>query len=82
MRLDKFLKNSRLMKRRTVAKEAADGGRIAINGRVAKAGSDVKPGDRLRIAFGQQTVEVEVLSVPEVVRKEQAESMYRIVGEE
>lgn len=81
MRLDKFLKNSRIIKRRTVAKEAADGGRITVNGKVAKAGTNVDVGDRLVIAFGNQTMRLEVLDVPEVVRKDDAEGMYRLLGE-
>lgn len=82
MRLDKYLKNARIIKRRTVAKEAADGGRITVNGRVAKAGTDVEIGDRLVITFGNGTMQIEVLSVKEVVKKEEAESLYRLVGEE
>lgn len=82
MRLDKFLKNSRIIKRRTVAKEAADGGRIEVNGRVAKAGTDVVPGDMIQIAFGNKKMTLEVASVPETVRKEQAQDMYRLIGEE
>ncbi|MDD7543731.1 MAG: RNA-binding S4 domain-containing protein [Peptoniphilaceae bacterium] len=79
MRIDKFLKNSRIIKRRTIAKEAADSGRITINGKVAKAGSEVRPGDRVHIAFGTNPFDLEVLSVPEAVRKEDAQSMYRIL---
>jgi len=82
LRLDKFLKNSRIIKRRTVAKEAADGGRIEVNGRVAKAGTDVAPGDMIQIAFGNKKMTLEVASVPETVRKEQAQDMYRLIGEE
>lgn len=82
MRVDKFLKNSRLIKRRTVAKEAADGGRIDVNGRTAKAGTEVVVGDTMKIAFGNKTVEIEVLAIPETVRKEQAQDMYRVIGEE
>ena len=63
MRLDKFLKVSRLIKRRTVANEACDNARVTVNGRPAKASYDVKPGDVLRIAFGQRTLAVEVLAV-------------------
>ncbi len=77
MRLDKFLKVSRLIKRRTVANEACDGGRIQVNGRVAKAGYDVKVGDRIEIAMGGRTVAVEVLRVAEAVRKDDAADMYR-----
>lgn len=77
MRLDKYLKVSRLIKRRTVANEACDGGRIQLNGRVAKAGAEVKPGDVIEIALGARTVRVEVLAVSETVRKDDAAAMYR-----
>lgn len=82
MRVDKFLKNARLIKRRTVAKQAADGGRIGVNGRTAKAGTEVAAGDTMKIAFGNKTLEIEILAVPETVRKEQAQEMYRVIGEE
>ena len=72
MRLDKFLKVSRLIKRRTVANEACDNARVTVNGRPAKASCDVKPGDVLRIAFGQRTLAVEVLAVADAVRKDDA----------
>ena len=77
MRLDKFLKVSRLIKRRTVANEACDNGRISINGRVVKASYEVKPGDRLELAMGAHTLTVEVLQVAEAVRKDDASAMYR-----
>ena len=77
MRLDKFLKVSRLIKRRTVANEACDNGRISINGRVVKASYEVKPGDRLELAMGARTLTVEVLQVAEAVRKADAAAMYR-----
>ena len=77
MRLDKFLKNSRLIKRRTVAKEACDMGRIVVNGRVQKASYDVKPGDTVEIRFGQRLLKVEVLSVNEHANKADAALMYR-----
>jgi ribosomal 50S subunit-recycling heat shock protein len=77
MRLDKYLKVSRLIKRRTVANEACDNGRISVNGRVVKASYDVKVGDRLEITMGTRTVAVEVLQVAEVVRKDDASAMYR-----
>ena len=77
MRLDKFLKVSRIIKRRTVANEACDGGRVSVNGKIAKAGLDVKVGDIIEIAFGNNTTKVEVLSVQESVRKEDAGSMYK-----
>mgnify|MGYP000787684080 FL=1 len=79
MRLDKFLKVSRLIKRRTVANEACDNARVTVNGRPAKASYDVKPGDVLRIAFGQRTLAVEVLAVADAVRKDDATAMYREV---
>jgi ribosomal 50S subunit-recycling heat shock protein len=77
MRLDKYLKVSRLIKRRTVANEACDAGRVMINGKPAKAGSNVKAGDKITINFGNKNVEVEVLSVQETVRKEEAKEMFR-----
>lgn len=77
MRLDKYLKVSRLIKRRTVANEACDNERIAVNGRPAKASYDVKVGDILEIRFGQKTLKVEVLAVAEAVRKDDAAAMYR-----
>ncbi len=76
MRLDKYLKVSRLIKRRTVANEACDAGRITVNGKVAKASLSVKPGDEIEIAFGAKTVKVKVLSVAETVRKEEAKDMF------
>ncbi len=79
MRLDKFLKVSRLIKRRTVANEACDAGRVMVNGNVAKAGTNVKPGDIIEIGFGTKSVKVEVLDVQETVKKEQAEELYRYV---
>ncbi len=81
MRIDKFLKVSRVIKRRTVANEACDGGRVSINGRVAKAGSDVKPGDIIEVSFGGSKTKFEVLNVAETVRKENAGEMYRIITE-
>lgn len=77
MRLDKYLKVSRLIKRRTVANEACDGGRVQLNGRPAKAGAEVKPGDIIEISLGSRTVRVEVLEVAEAVRKDDAAAMYR-----
>ena len=77
MRLDKFLKVSRLIKRRTVANEACDNGRISVNGRVVKASYDVKVGDRIEISMGARTVAVEVLEVSDNVRKDDAAGMYR-----
>ena len=77
MRLDKWLKVSRLIKRRAVANEACDNERVTVNGRPAKASCDVKVGDVLEIRFGQRTVKVEVLAVAEAVRKDDAAAMYR-----
>ncbi|MDY2557532.1 MAG: RNA-binding S4 domain-containing protein [Candidatus Faecousia sp.] len=77
MRLDKFLKVSRLIKRRTVANEACDNGRISVNGRVVKASYDVKVGDRIEISMGARTVAVEVLAVSDNVRKDDAAGMYK-----
>ncbi len=77
MRLDKYLKVSRLIKRRTVANEACDAARVSVNGRPAKASYDVKVGDKLSIQFGQRTLNVEVLQVAETVRKDDAAAMYR-----
>ena len=77
MRLDKYLKVSRLIKRRTVANEACDNTRVSVNGRPAKASYDVKVGDRIEIQFGARTVAVEVLQVAENVRKVDAVGMYR-----
>ncbi|SDG20214.1 RNA-binding S4 domain-containing protein [Marvinbryantia formatexigens] len=77
MRLDKFLKVSRLIKRRTVANEACDAGRVLVNGRTAKASVNIKEGDIIEIQFGTKSVKVEVLNVQETVRKEEAQEMYR-----
>ncbi|MCL1808274.1 MAG: RNA-binding S4 domain-containing protein [Clostridiales bacterium] len=79
MRVDKFLKVSRLIKRRTIAKEACDRERITINGRTAKAGSEVKVGDLVEIHFGNSTISAKVLKLSESCRKEDAETMYEIV---
>jgi ribosomal 50S subunit-recycling heat shock protein len=80
MRIDKYLKNARIIKRRTVAKEACDQGRIQINGRVAKPGSEVVPGDIVAIGFASGEMKIEVMAVPEHVTKEMAESMYSIIS--
>lgn len=82
MRLDKFLKVSRLIKRRTVAKEVADQGRVEINGRVAKSGAQVAQGDQLTIRFGNRRLTVEVTQLLESTKKEDADTMYQIVKEE
>ncbi|MBS7306423.1 MAG: RNA-binding S4 domain-containing protein [Lachnospiraceae bacterium] len=77
MRLDKYLKVSRIIKRRTVANEACDAGRVTINGRPAKASYDVKVGDILEIQFGNKPVKVEVTDVKETVKKDEAKEMYK-----
>lgn len=77
MRLDKFLKVSRLIKRRTVANEACDAGRVMINDKPAKASANVKEGDVIEIAFGNKSVKVEVLNVQETVKKEEAKELYK-----
>ena len=79
MRLDKYLKVSRLIKRRTVANEACDNGRISVNGRVVKASYEVKVGDKLEISMGPRTVAVEVVQVADNVRKDDAGAMYKEV---
>ncbi|MCL5045977.1 MAG: RNA-binding S4 domain-containing protein [Actinobacteria bacterium] len=81
MRLDKFLKVSRIIKRRTLAKEVGDAGRIELNGRAAKPGSEVKPGDILVLDFGRRKLKVEILEVRDSVRAEQAGQMYRVIEE-
>ena len=77
MRLDKFLKVSRLIKRRTVANEACDVGRVLVNDNPAQASVSVKAGDKIEIQFGSKAVKVEVLDVKETVRKEEAENLFR-----
>jgi len=77
MRLDKYLKVSRLIKRRTVANEACDRERVSVNGRTAKASYDVKPGDMIEIRFGARVLKVEVLDVSEHATKADAPAMYR-----
>ena len=79
MRIDKYLKITRLIKRRTIANEACDNQRISVNGRVVKASYDVKPGDIIEIRFGQRTLKVEVLTVSEHATKADAPAMYREV---
>ena len=81
MRLDKYLKVSRIIKRRTVAKEACDGGRVTINGKVAKAGAEIKEGDVMEIRFGNRVGRYEITDVREVVRKENAAEMYKVLEE-
>ena len=79
MRLDKFLKVSRLIKRRTVANEACDAGRVLVNDKTAKASVQVTTGDTIEIQFGSRNVKVEVLDVKETVKKEEVENLYRYV---
>ena len=79
MRLDKYLKVSRIIKRRTVANEACDGGRVTVNGKVAKAGLEVKVGDVIEVRFGEKSTKYEVVTLSEHVLKSDAAGMYRIV---
>ncbi len=79
MRLDKYLKVSRLIKRRTVANDACDAGRVAVNGKPARASYDVKIGDVLEISFGTRNVKAEVLAVNETVKKDDAALLYKII---
>ncbi len=79
MRIDKYLKVSRIIKRRTVANDACDAGRVKVNGKSVKASYDVKVGDLLEISFGARTVRAEVISVAEVVKKDDAALLYRII---
>ena len=79
MRLDKFLKVSRIIKRRTIANEACDAGRVLINDKVARASYNVKVGDIMEIKFGTKTVKAEIVSVAETVKKDDAPLMYRII---
>lgn len=82
MRLDKFLKVSRLIKRRTLAKEVADQGRISVNGQLAKAGTNVKVGDVLAIRFGQKLVTVKIDKILETTKKTEAARMFTVIREE
>ena len=79
MRLDKYLKNSRIIKRRTVAKEACDQGRVEVNGKVAKPGLEVEPGDEVKIAFGNSELKIRILNVKDSAKKEDAETMYEVI---
>jgi ribosomal 50S subunit-recycling heat shock protein len=79
MRLDKFLKISRLIKRRTLAKDATDAGRVSINGKVGKPSSEVKPGDLLEIGFGAKQIKVEILDIKENVRADEAKDLYKVI---
>lgn len=82
MRLDKYLKNSRIIKRRTVAKEVCDSGRVMLNGRAAKAGSEVNAGDILTIDLGVKVLEVKILATPEVVKANEAKYLYELIREQ
>ena len=81
MRLDKYIKVSRLIKRRTVANEACDAGKVTVNDKIARASYEVKEGDIIRIAMGAKTLAAQVLSVNEYAKKENAPQMYRILEE-
>ena len=81
MRIDKFLKVSRLLKRRALAQEACDGGRVKVNDRVVKPSYNVKVGDLVEIGFNSGTVRFRILDIKETVRKEQAENLYEIIAE-
>lgn len=79
MRLDKYLKNSRIIKRRTVAKEACEQGRVEVNGKTAKPGLELKQGDVISVTFGSNVLKVRVLTMPETVRKDDADSLYEVL---
>ncbi len=79
MRIDKYLKNSRIIKRRTIANEACDAGRVKVGGKSVKASYEVKIGDIIEISFGNKTVKAEVLNISDVVKKEDAANLYRII---
>ena len=82
MRIDKYLKVSRLIKRRTVAKDICDGEKIQVNGRTAKPSSDVKPGDILTLTLGRNIIEVKVLNTPNSIRADEAHTLYEVLREE
>ncbi len=82
MRLDKYLKVSRLIKRRTVANEACDAGKITVNGKIARASYDVKTGDIVEIQFGARLIKIEVVKVLEFAKKEDVDQMYKVVAEQ
>ena len=81
MRLDKFLKVSRLIKRRTVANEACDAGRVMVNGKPAKASVNVKAGDEIEILFGQKAVKVRVLDIQDTTKKDEAKDLFEYISE-
>ena len=80
MRLDKYLKNSRIIKRRTVAKDACEQERVEVNGKIAKPGLDLKIGDVIQVTFGSNVLKVRVLAMPESVRKDDADSLYEVIN--
>ena len=80
MRLDKLLKNSRIIKRRTVAKDACEQGRVEVNGKVAKPGQELKIGDVIQVTFGSNVLRVRVLAMPEAVRKDDADALYEVLN--
>ncbi len=80
MRLDKYLKNSRIIKRRTVAKDACEQGRVEVNGKIAKPGLELKIDDEITITFGSNILRVRVVSMPDNVRKDEAQSMYEVIN--
>ena len=80
MRIDKFLKVSRIIKRRTVAQDACDGGRIEVNGREAKPSKDVKPGDIVSVRFGNESVRFKIISTPDVAGKADASELYEVLN--
>lgn len=82
MRIDKYLKNARIIKRRTVAKEACDGGRVKINGKTAKAGDEVAIGDIVEVQFGNRAQKVRVLDIKDNVQKKGAEDLYEILPDD
>ena len=81
MRLDKYLKVSRIIKRRTVAQEVASQGRVQVNGKIAKSSTDVKVGDEIKILFGNKTIVIEVLQIQDTTKKDAAKDMYNILSE-
>lgn len=81
MRLDKFLKVSRVIKRRTLAKEVCDTGRVSVNGKVAKPSAEVKAGDTMELDFGTKRVKIEIIDTPNAVRADQAKDLYRVLEE-
>ncbi len=80
MRLDKYLKNSRIIKRRTVAKDACEQGRVEVNGKIAKPGLELKTGDVIQVTFGSNVLRVRVLAMPEAVRKDDADALYEVLN--